>query len=56
MEQEVKLFGEIQLKTGEQAFIVDILKPGKSYIADIEGPDGTYTDFVHPEDIAAVMN
>lgn len=50
----LKLFDKIMLKTGEIAYIVEVLHaPGKptAYICDIERSSGTDTDFVAADDI-----
>lgn len=54
----LKLFDKIMLKTGEIAYIVEVLHaPGKptAYICDIESQNGTDTDFVYSNDIAKVI-
>ncbi len=49
----LKLFDKVLLKTGETAYIVDVLE--HSYVCDIERTSGTDTDFVDPDDIAKVL-
>lgn len=49
----LKLFDKILLKTGETAFIVDILSHG--YVCDIKRDSDTDTDFVDPDEIAKVL-
>ncbi|MCM1165350.1 MAG: hypothetical protein NC299_12265 [Lachnospiraceae bacterium] len=49
----LKLFDKILLKTGETAYIVDVLTRG--YICDIEKANGTDTDFVAPDDIEKLL-
>ncbi len=49
----LKLFDKVLLKTGETAYIVDVLE--HSYVCDIEKASGTDTDFVDPDDIAKVL-
>lgn len=54
----LKLFDKIELKTGEVAYVVEVLsapdKPLK-YICDIERASGTDTDFVSPDEIARLL-
>lgn len=49
----LKLFDKIMLKTGETAYIVDVLE--HSYVCDIERASGTDTDFVDPDEIAKLL-
>ena len=49
----LKLFDKILLKTGETAYIVDILP--NSYVCDIDKATGTDTDFVYPNEIERVL-
>lgn len=49
----LKLFDKILLKTGETAYIVDVLTRG--YVCDIEKTTGTDTDFVSPDEIEKVL-
>lgn len=50
----LNLFDKIMLKTGEIAYIVEVL--GNSYVCDIERQNGIDTDFVYPNDIAKVLS
>ncbi len=49
----LKLFDKVLLKTGEVAYIVEVLK--HTYVCDIEKASGTDTEFVDPDDIAKVL-
>ena len=49
----LKLFDKVKLKTGEVAYIVDVLD--HSYVFDIERTSGIDTDFVYPNEIAEVI-
>ncbi len=51
--KKLELFDKILLKTGEIAYIVDIL--GDTYVCDIEKVSGTDTDFVEADEIAKVL-
>lgn len=49
----LKLFDKILLKTGETAYIVDVLTRG--YVCDIEKDSGTDTDYVDPDEIEKLL-
>lgn len=52
----MKQYCRVQLKTGEKAYIVEILEDGKAYLADVDHKDGSVsTDFVTQSDIAMVI-
>ena len=52
----VKEFDKVLLKTGEMAYIVDVIVPAKAYVADINKPDGVIeTDVIEHEDIERVI-
>ena len=52
----VKEFDRVMLKTGEIAYIADIIVPAKAYVADIDKSDGTIeTTVIEQEDIEKVF-
>lgn len=52
----LEMFDKILLKTGEVAYIVEILKDGEAYIADIDKHSGwTETETVLPNEIERVL-
>jgi hypothetical protein len=51
----IQLFDSVKLKSGETAFIVEILGNGKSFVADIEKADGTDTEFITFEQIESII-
>ena len=52
----IKQYDKVKLKNGNFAIIVEILEPGKAYIADIEISDGDYTtEAIFHSDIAALI-
>ena len=52
----VKEFDKVLLKTGEMAYIVDVIVPAKAYVVDINKPDGVIeTDVIEHEDIEGVI-
>ena len=54
---EVKEFDKVLLKTGETAYIADVLKSGVAYVADIDKADGdTETEIIEHKDIEAVLS
>lgn len=52
----VKEFDKVLLKTGEMAYIADVIVPAKAYVVDINKPDGVIeTDVIEQEDIERVI-
>ena len=52
----LEVFDKVLLKTGEEAYIVEVFKKGEAYLADIDKKDGwTDTDYVFPDDIERVL-
>ena len=52
----VKEFDKVLLKTGEMAYIADVIVPAKAYVVDINKTDGVIeTDVIEHEDIECVM-
>ena len=52
----IEMFDKVLLKTGETAYIVDILKAGVAYVADIDKDDGdTETEIIEQEAIDRVI-
>lgn len=52
----LEMFDKVLLKTGEEAYIVEIYKGGEAYEADIDRLDGwTDTDTIFPDDIEKVL-
>ena len=51
----IELYDKVLLKCGDAAYIVEIFDKGKAFIADIDRPDGTETDYVYPDDIERVI-
>ena len=52
----IKQFQKVRLKTGEIAVIIEVLEPGKAFLADIEKDDGNYeTDEMLFDGIASVF-
>ena len=52
----VKEFDRVMLKTGEIAYIADIIVPAKAYVVDIDKSDGTIeTTVIEQEDIEKVF-
>lgn len=47
----IQLYDRVKLKDGHEACIVEILKAGVSYVADIERPSGAETDIIGQDDI-----
>ena len=52
---EKHLYDRVLLKNGLEASIVEIIGDGACFIADIDTPHGTETDFGYPEDIEKVI-
>lgn len=53
---EIKLYDKVLLNTEETAYIVEILKQGADYIADIDRIDGsTDTEFLTQDKIQKVL-
>ena len=52
---KIDVYDKVILKTGEVAYIVEILGDGKCFVADIDYADGTSTDFIYPKDILQVI-
>lgn len=49
----MKLYDKIVLKTGETAYIVEILEVGKAYLVDVDHADGSIsTEFATQGDFA----
>ena len=52
----VKEFDRVILKTGEMAYIADVIVPSKAYVVDIDQSDGTIETMVaEQEDIEQVV-
>lgn len=47
----IEKYDKVKLKTGEIATITEVFLNPDSYVADIEKPTGTETDFIYPEQI-----
>ncbi|MFM1534387.1 hypothetical protein ABGF38_04155 [Helcococcus ovis] len=53
----IKQYDKVLLKSGEFAYIVEILEKDKAYVADIEKEDGeTSTEFIYQIDIKSTTN
>ena len=53
---EINEFDKVLLKTGETAYIADVLKAGIAYVVDIDKSDGdTETEIVEQDDIEKVI-
>ena len=52
---QIVQYDRVLLNDGTQASIVEIFDNGKAYLADIDKPDGTVTDWLKPEDILKVL-
>lgn len=53
---EINEFDKVLLKTGEIAYIADILKRGIAYVVDIDKADGDIeTEVIEQEDIVRVL-
>ena len=49
-------FDKVLLKTGETAYIADVLKAGVAYVVDIDKADGSIeTEIIEQEDIERVL-
>ena len=54
---KIEEFDKVLLKTGETAYIADIIKPGVAYVADIDKPDGDIeTEIIEQKDIEKVLS
>ena len=52
----IKQYDKVKMKDGKFAIIVEVLEPGKAYIADIELSCGDYTtETIFHSDIAALI-
>ena len=52
----LEMFDKVLLKTGEVAYIVEILKDGEAYIADIDKHSGwTENETILPSEIKQVL-
>ena len=50
------IYQNVRLTSGKRATIVEVLEPGKAYIADIEIAEGDYeTEQIAQEDIVTVF-
>lgn len=53
---EIKEFDKVLLKTGETAYIADVLKAGVAYVVDIDKADGdTETEIIEQKNIERVL-
>lgn len=52
---KIRQYGKVLLKTGNEAYIVEILEEGKAYMADIDRDGDTYTEFVTIDMIEKVL-
>lgn len=53
---EIHEFDKVLLKTGETAYIADVLKAGIAYVVDIDKADGSIeTEIVEQKDIERVL-
>lgn len=48
---QIKQYDKVLLRSGDHAYIVEIFGEGTVFLADIERPDGTQTDWIRREDI-----
>lgn len=49
-------FDHVLLKTGDKAYIADVLKPSAAYVADIDRSDGsTDTEIIEQKDIQEII-
>ncbi len=54
---EIKEFDKVLLKTGDTAYIVDVLKAGVAYVVDVDKIDGDIeTTIVEQNDIEKVLS
>lgn len=52
----IKQYDKVLLKSGEYAYIVEILEKDKAYVADIDKEQGEVsTDFVYQKDIKEIL-
>lgn len=51
----ISQYDKVQLNDGDYAYIVEIFDDGKVFIADIDRPTGTETDWIKLEDIKTVI-
>lgn len=56
MIKSIQLYDIVRLKSGEEATIVEILGDGKAFVADVEKPDGTDTNFIELEQIESIID
>ena len=52
---QIKQYDRVLLKDGTQASIVEIFGDGNAFLADIDKPEGTVTDWLNPHDIEKVL-
>lgn len=53
---EAKEFDKVQLKSGETAYIADVLKAGVAYVVDVDKVDGKIeTEVIEQKDIKRVL-
>lgn len=52
---EIKQYDKVKLKSGYQAYIVEVLKKDIMYIGDIKKEKGYYTDFISIDEIEKVI-
>ncbi|MDY5835770.1 MAG: hypothetical protein SPK23_01405 [Eubacteriales bacterium] len=50
----IKQYDRVELVSGQEASIVEVLAPGKLYVADIDKDQDTYTDFLEDGEIKCV--
>lgn len=55
MREAIELYDKVKLKSGETAYIVEILGNGDSFVADVEKTDGTDTAFITLEQIEKII-
>lgn len=52
----IKEFDKVLLKSGEEAYIADILKAGVAYVVDIDKADGTVeTEIIEEKNISTIL-
>ncbi len=53
---KIEEFDKVLLKSGEKAYIADVLKAGIAYVVDIDKDDGTIeTEIIEAKDIIEVI-
>lgn len=52
---KIEQYDRVLLKDGTRASIVEIFEEGKAFLADIDKPEGTVTDWLDSDDIEKVL-